>query len=267
MPNPQTAIVSQAGMDGNDGSWAILYGDQPIAAENSMLQLALDEDVEGDAERRHTDEQVADEQVAFLILAPSQPPPRRMMMPTRSTRTRSLKCRWSLAFYRAIDAANESTAGGLTAARPSQRRISSCCPMALSPMLRCRTSPGKTASRIKRSTPMGSPIWRRPPSPSTHKMTRVDQVLPPEQHSPLATGHGCWFFLTDCHRGTERHLMRKNGFCAAKTAHTKRRTRSNPMAGDSGPAFRRRPTRGKIQAVSCYRSNLRGRFRLDWTQK
>ena len=49
-------IVSQAGMDGGDGSWAVLYGVNP--ATPSSLSLAADEDQMKDTERKHTTEQV-----------------------------------------------------------------------------------------------------------------------------------------------------------------------------------------------------------------
>jgi hypothetical protein len=51
------AVLSQAGMDGGNGSWAMLYGQAPLTA--SQLRLAVDEDQKNDAERVHTDEQVA----------------------------------------------------------------------------------------------------------------------------------------------------------------------------------------------------------------
>ena len=50
------AILSQSAMDGNDGSWAVLYGTDPIS-ENG-LELSVDEDQLADSERRHTSEQV-----------------------------------------------------------------------------------------------------------------------------------------------------------------------------------------------------------------
>jgi hypothetical protein len=52
-----TALVSQAGMDGNDGSWAILAGSNPVTA--TSLNLSVDEDQLADSERLHTTEQVA----------------------------------------------------------------------------------------------------------------------------------------------------------------------------------------------------------------
>jgi hypothetical protein len=55
--NPwEYTILNQAAMDGDDGSWAVLYDTDPIA-ENSLL-LSLDEDQIGDSERNHTTEQV-----------------------------------------------------------------------------------------------------------------------------------------------------------------------------------------------------------------
>ena len=50
------AIVSSAGMDGGDGGWPVLYGQNPVAASN--LNLAIDEDQLKDTERSHTTEQV-----------------------------------------------------------------------------------------------------------------------------------------------------------------------------------------------------------------
>ena len=54
---PQTAIVSMSAMDGNNGGWAYLFGPTPLSV--TQLQLAIDEDQIGDAERSHTNEQVA----------------------------------------------------------------------------------------------------------------------------------------------------------------------------------------------------------------
>jgi len=51
-----TAILSQAGMDGGNGGWAILYGSAPLTA--SQVSLAIEEDWYRDSERRHTTEQV-----------------------------------------------------------------------------------------------------------------------------------------------------------------------------------------------------------------
>ena len=53
---PAVAVLSQAAMDGGDGSWAVLYGNTPITP--SQLRLAVDEDTLGDNERSHTHEQV-----------------------------------------------------------------------------------------------------------------------------------------------------------------------------------------------------------------
>ncbi len=56
---PSTAIVTQAGMDGGDGSWALLYGDTPPdSLAPDTLYLAVDEDQAWDSERSHTTEQV-----------------------------------------------------------------------------------------------------------------------------------------------------------------------------------------------------------------
>jgi hypothetical protein len=51
-----TAILSQAGMDGGNGGWAILYGSNPLTA--SQISLAIEEDQYLDSERRHQTEQV-----------------------------------------------------------------------------------------------------------------------------------------------------------------------------------------------------------------
>ncbi len=56
LPNPHVAIISSAGMDGNNGGWPILYGAAPLALG---LDLAYDEDQIRDSERKHTTEQVA----------------------------------------------------------------------------------------------------------------------------------------------------------------------------------------------------------------
>ena len=55
--DPDSAIASQAGMDGTDGSWGLLYGDQPL--NGSAIHLAVDEDIADGSERRHTTEQIA----------------------------------------------------------------------------------------------------------------------------------------------------------------------------------------------------------------
>ena len=57
LSNANTAVLSSAGMDGRDGSWPILTGAAPISG--STINLAVDEDLTRDAERRHTTEQVA----------------------------------------------------------------------------------------------------------------------------------------------------------------------------------------------------------------
>ena len=49
------AIVSQTGMDGGNGGWAILYGQDALSA--TTLKLAIDEDQLKDSERYHTTEQ------------------------------------------------------------------------------------------------------------------------------------------------------------------------------------------------------------------
>ncbi|MGK7944330.1 MAG: S8 family serine peptidase, partial [Microcystaceae cyanobacterium] len=54
---PQVALASQSAMDGGDGGWAILAGDNPI--NSHRLKLQIDEDQIEDSERRHTTEQVS----------------------------------------------------------------------------------------------------------------------------------------------------------------------------------------------------------------
>jgi hypothetical protein len=54
-PSNAIAIIGQAGMDGSNGGWAILYGNNPIT--DSALKTAIDEDQAWDNERRHTTEQ------------------------------------------------------------------------------------------------------------------------------------------------------------------------------------------------------------------
>ena len=56
LPNPEVAIASMAAMDGGNGGWAVLYGDNSVSANG--LKLAIDEDQSGDIERAHTTEQV-----------------------------------------------------------------------------------------------------------------------------------------------------------------------------------------------------------------
>ena len=72
MPNSKTAVVSQAGMDGGNGGWAVLYGNNPITPTGSTLNLAIKEDQSGDTERKHTTEQVAYQAASFqsIIHAP-----------------------------------------------------------------------------------------------------------------------------------------------------------------------------------------------------
>jgi len=51
------AIVSSAGMDGGDGGWPVLYGQNPVTPSN--LNLTIDEDKLKNSERSHTTEQVS----------------------------------------------------------------------------------------------------------------------------------------------------------------------------------------------------------------
>ena len=57
LTSASAAIVSQAGMDGADGGWAVLYG--PNAVSATRLRLAIDEDWYLYSERNHTTEQVS----------------------------------------------------------------------------------------------------------------------------------------------------------------------------------------------------------------
>jgi hypothetical protein len=57
LSNADTAVASQTAMDNTNGSWAVLYGADPVSA--TQLSLAIDEDTIGDSERWHTTEQVA----------------------------------------------------------------------------------------------------------------------------------------------------------------------------------------------------------------
>lgn len=53
---PAVAILSQAAMDGNDGSWTILSNATPLTT--TKLRLIVDEDQIKNSERKHTTEQV-----------------------------------------------------------------------------------------------------------------------------------------------------------------------------------------------------------------
>ena len=75
---PEVAIASLTAMDGGNGGWAILHGDNPVAA--GVLNLAIDEDQSGDSERAHTSEQVGyvvfeNSGVLPLPIPASQPKP------------------------------------------------------------------------------------------------------------------------------------------------------------------------------------------------
>jgi len=62
------AIATQAGMDGGNGGWALLYGADPVST--TRLDLCADEDQADDAERKHTTEQVG-----YIVLEqPAQDP-------------------------------------------------------------------------------------------------------------------------------------------------------------------------------------------------
>jgi hypothetical protein len=56
LSSASTAILSQAGMDGRNGGWAILYGSTALTA--NQVSIAIEEDWYLDSERRHTKEQV-----------------------------------------------------------------------------------------------------------------------------------------------------------------------------------------------------------------
>jgi hypothetical protein len=57
LASASAAIVSQAGMDGAEGGWAVLYG--PNAVSATRLRLAIDEDWYLYSDRNHTTEQVS----------------------------------------------------------------------------------------------------------------------------------------------------------------------------------------------------------------
>lgn len=54
---PDVVLLAAAGMDGVNGGWPVIWGEQGVAGE--QLMLSIDEDQIGDSERQHTDEQVA----------------------------------------------------------------------------------------------------------------------------------------------------------------------------------------------------------------
>lgn len=53
--NYEVGVLTQGGMDGGDGSWAVLYGTDPI---DNRISVACDEDTISDSERGHTSEQI-----------------------------------------------------------------------------------------------------------------------------------------------------------------------------------------------------------------
>ena len=53
---PQVAIATLAGVNGGNGGWAHVFGASPLSA--TQLDLVIDEDTIGDAERNHINEQV-----------------------------------------------------------------------------------------------------------------------------------------------------------------------------------------------------------------
>ncbi|WP_425421156.1 T9SS type A sorting domain-containing protein [Phaeodactylibacter xiamenensis] len=56
-PEIRGAVLSAAGMDGGNGYWPVLFGEQPI--EPGLIRMVADEDQIHDTERGHTTEQVA----------------------------------------------------------------------------------------------------------------------------------------------------------------------------------------------------------------
>lgn len=62
---PLSAVASNAGMKGPDGSWSVLYGDYPLS--NDQINLASNEDQLFDTERMH-----AAEQVAYISFIPNE---------------------------------------------------------------------------------------------------------------------------------------------------------------------------------------------------
>lgn len=67
LTDPETAVVGLTAMDGNDGGWAILHGDNAVGERT--IELAIDEDQLSNSERSHTFEQVA-----YLVLKDVGPP-------------------------------------------------------------------------------------------------------------------------------------------------------------------------------------------------
>jgi hypothetical protein len=59
--NPGTAILSSAAMKRSNGGWPILYGSNPVTS--TALNMAVDEDLLKDSERRH-----GTEKIAYIVL-------------------------------------------------------------------------------------------------------------------------------------------------------------------------------------------------------
>ena len=57
LADPSVAIATLSGLDGGNGGWSVLYGDDPLS--ETSLDLVIDEDQVFDSERGHTTEQVA----------------------------------------------------------------------------------------------------------------------------------------------------------------------------------------------------------------
>ena len=57
LANPLVAAATLSGLDGGNGGWSVLYGDEPLS--QTSLNLVVDEDQVFDNERAHTTEQIA----------------------------------------------------------------------------------------------------------------------------------------------------------------------------------------------------------------
>lgn len=56
LTSPSVALAHQSGMNGVNGGWSVLYGDNPITQDS--INLAIDEDQVFDLERNHIPEEV-----------------------------------------------------------------------------------------------------------------------------------------------------------------------------------------------------------------
>lgn len=68
MEYAKTVVLSNAGMDGGDGGWAVLRGTNPLPPSGGTISLSIDEDQLYDSERNHTTEQVA-----YFVIDPPLP--------------------------------------------------------------------------------------------------------------------------------------------------------------------------------------------------